>query len=288
MDKKKIKERSARTVSVKIIENYSDIFSDPFDPETGQPTETLRNFLFKYIVSEKRDEEYKKIREAKGQTVGGLVSYEDIDAARGVVKEKINQILRDIDETLIKAKRKKILDFLKALQIESSFFKENGNFRMTDGFRDLCCDILDNADITDAIIHNEFDRISKSIYFSVYSSIYGAINSTNKSQEEKQQEIKKIRLFLHKKSGGFAPRPHNGVVDVILSAVLDGIDKAQWKPGKKDHTRDMEWSLVTEYVYDRLIKTGILNEVWSYEQLPTGDEVPLFQEYHLAYNDRIP
>lgn len=217
--------------------------------------ETLSDYLEHYVQENISLEGYKEYRKKKGLPLCGIVTFDDMENANRDAVRFISET--DWSDYLKYQKRnltKKVKAYFANLGINDAVFKQGKLYVMTEHMVYLVDHILeDRSGATDKILHMELHRVSKREYLLIYSLIEAAIRLGPASSEMKQQVQGDFLSFLSERVGGLGDPPEyyqNNVVDKIFRYARD-IEPIR-------SIDELDWEIVVEKVYERLLENGVL------------------------------
>lgn len=216
---------------------------------------TLSDYLDRYIQQDLAHEKYKEYRKKKGLSVGRSVTYDDLSRAREDSRKFLDETSwSNCSESRKRTLTKKIKAFLASLGIDNAIFKQGKQYKMTEHMVYLVDYILEDRNgAVKRIIHLEFDRVSKREYLTICSLVETAIRLGPASEEMKQQAQEDFWDFVLEHIGPLGDFPmyyENKVVEKILRYVRSA------EPVKR--IDQLDWEIVVEGVYERLIENGVL------------------------------
>ena len=254
------------------------------------PVRSQQDYLMKYIASRSLNRNYAYFRDkmppkedGSKHDSSGLVTWKESQQASDKTCGEINsRKWTDSDDSELRKLRKHIERFFHSLGIIPDLFKKDRCYQMTEELIEFFDFILDNDEgITSHIINKRFDSVSTASYRHISSCLLAALDTAPCSETEKEQAKEKFFAFMNKNSIDLSFQCENKMVDAILRITWEKIMEKGWKPspGKFQHEYDdCEWAVVTERIYQELLKRGLLT---SKPDKIGGEKLSLISDYDI-------
>lgn len=221
--------------------------------------ESQNDYLRNYTQHEAIGAYYSGRRNKKGLSVGGTVTVDDLlDSIDRGKSDMNNKGLTDVHNASFHGYCEKINTFLSKISVDSSIFKEDRKYIMTESLVNLFDYILD--DIKGAVSRigrGRFNKVSMRERAYIFDLVEAAIRVGPASKEEKRKAVDELI-----EKGVCCPMHFeyykNQMVDAIMDCTREAIVEVGWNPGKEKKVWDIDWEIVVERAYIRLFNEGIL------------------------------
>lgn len=259
---------------------------ETYDEIRSIEAKTQQDYLMKYIAAQVAYDKYKESREDLDLPVGGFVTQDDKEYASKAAVAVVNGIgWQSTDDSRVRHLRNIIHKFFSALEIDTTIFKSSREYKMTESLSNLFDYILDHEkDISSRIIKRVFSKVPLRDFSYIYQIVVRAIKDGPCTEQEKESAIHQFISFAKQNQINlFQAEVRNDIVDGILSIVWSSIKELSWVPTKSDALcgfEDPDWQIITEKVYQALLKYAIL--------IPPTDDSAFNLKYRLAFDTNIP